>query len=340
MYWYIKYPLYIIALLALLGICGLLWRSCVHSLPRPAAAPPQPAAAPAERPAVSPALPDQPPPAAGTPQAASAAKPAPPGTGVTEDQSQLLSRARQQLEAGMLVAARMIAARLLNAPGTTEFSPIWRESADIINSANRRLMNSSAPCPEKERYVVVRGDSLKRIADKKYISVGNLLRVNEGLRRDDGRDPIIHPGQAMLYIKGVWSIRVVKHEYILLLYRNGALYRTYDVSIGKENRTPTGIFRITDNIVNPDWWAPNGTVVPYGDPENILGTRWLKLTPAEGTDASLTSYGIHGTWDEKSIGTGASAGCVRMLNRDVEELFDFIPVAGGKTPAVRVVIEE
>lgn len=338
MYWYIKYPLYVIATLALLGICGLLWRSCVRSIPRPEPSP-------AEQVAVAPSTPQNgnaapaPSPQPAEPPSPQPAMPAIPDS-TPADLGQLLEKAQQQLDNGMFEAARALAERVLNDSRVAEFDHIWRDAAQIINDANRRLMNSSAPCREKERYVVVKGDSLKRIANQKYISVGNLLRVNEGLRRDDGRDPIIHPGQAMLFIKGVWSIRVVKHEYLLLLYRNDTLYRLYEVSIGKENRTPVGIFRITEHLYHPSWWTPNGTVIPYGEPGNILGTHWLKLTPTEGTDASLNSYGIHGTWDDDSIGTGASAGCVRMHNSDVEELFDFIPVAGGRTPAVRVVIEE
>jgi lipoprotein-anchoring transpeptidase ErfK/SrfK len=36
-------------------------------------------------------------------------------------------------------------------------------------------------------------------------------------------------------------------------------------------------------------------------------------------------YGIHGTNDPSSIGTSASNGCIRMNNRDVEELYDILP---------------
>jgi len=36
---------------------------------------------------------------------------------------------------------------------------------------------------------------------------------------------------------------------------------------------------------------------------------------------SRKGYGIHGTNDPRSIGKRASHGCVRMRNRDVEDLF-------------------
>jgi hypothetical protein len=41
---------------------------------------------------------------------------------------------------------------------------------------------------------------------------------------------------------------------------------------------------------------------------------------------SLKGFGIHGTNVPGSIGRKASHGCIRMRNRDVEELFDLVLV--------------
>ena len=38
-----------------------------------------------------------------------------------------------------------------------------------------------------------------------------------------------------------------------------------------------------------------------------------------------TTYGIHGTNDESSIGSNASHGCIRMHNADVESLYEILP---------------
>jgi lipoprotein-anchoring transpeptidase ErfK/SrfK len=37
-------------------------------------------------------------------------------------------------------------------------------------------------------------------------------------------------------------------------------------------------------------------------------------------------YGIHGTWDKESLGKQSSAGCIRLQNSDIEELFTIIPL--------------
>jgi lipoprotein-anchoring transpeptidase ErfK/SrfK len=49
---------------------------------------------------------------------------------------------------------------------------------------------------------------------------------------------------------------------------------------------------------------------------------------------SHPGYGIHGSTDPSSIGKQATAGCVRMHNRDVEELYAIVPVG------TEVVIED
>ena len=79
-----------------------------------------------------------------------------------------------------------------------------------------------------------------------------------------------------------------------------------------------GEFKITSRIENPPWYRPDGKTIPYGDPENILGTHWLGL--------NVPGYGIHGTWEPDSIGRQSSAGCIRLLNDDVAELYVMLPV--------------
>lgn len=108
-----------------------------------------------------------------------------------------------------------------------------------------------------------------------------------------------------------------KSQNILLLKAGDTVFKTYNVATGANNSTPSGTFKIVEKIPNPPWYKP-GEVIPPGSPKNILGTRWLGL--------NKPGYGIHGTTDPKSIGTQATAGCIRMTNQDVEELYNIVPV--------------
>ncbi|MFZ5815279.1 MAG: L,D-transpeptidase [Bacillota bacterium] len=123
-------------------------------------------------------------------------------------------------------------------------------------------------------------------------------------------------------------IVIDKSENRLRLYENGRLLREYPVATGKEpSLTPEGSFTIVNKIVNPSWTNPRtGRTIPGGSPENPLGSRWLGLSIGGGS-----TYGIHGTNQPGSIGGYISLGCVRMHNRDVEELFRLVPVG---TPVV------
>ena len=335
MYWYIKYPLIVILVLGVLGISCLLWRSCIHKTPEPTTVVEQSNNTPATQKTDEPTVPDTVVEKTNPSGNVATPKPVQPVIGVEER----LLAAQQQFDHGMLEAARTIAQQVLKRPDVVEFDPTWRRAAEFIDMVNKRLMNSSAPATEKQFYRVVKGDSLARIASTHYTSIGALIRCNEGLRRDDGRDPIVRPSQTLCYIQGTWSIRVSKQHYILMLFLNGELYRIWSVGIGRENRTPIGTFVIADKLANPAW-TPPGRYIPAGDPENVLGTRWLKLTPTGETDVSLEGYGIHGTTEPDTVGTSCSLGCVRLRNEEVEELFDFIPTPGGTTPPVRVIIEE
>ncbi len=101
----------------------------------------------------------------------------------------------------------------------------------------------------------------------------------------------------------------------LALIENGRAVKIYAVAVGgKASPSPVGEFKIVHRIAQPTYYAP-GKIIPPGR-SNPLGTRWLGL--------SQKGYGIHGTNEPGSIGRNASHGCIRMRNRDVEELFELV----------------
>ena len=103
----------------------------------------------------------------------------------------------------------------------------------------------------------------------------------------------------------------------LVVLEDGNVIARFSVAVGAEvSPTPTGEFRIISRVSNPTYYRP-GTVIPAGK-DNPLGTRWLGL--------SRKGYGIHGTNAPRSIGTAASHGCIRLRNRDMEQLFTILRV--------------
>ena len=103
----------------------------------------------------------------------------------------------------------------------------------------------------------------------------------------------------------------------LALLDGDQVVKVYDIAIGKSSTpSPTGEFQLINHVANPTWYGPEGPVAP--GPGNPIGTRWMGL--------SQKGYGIHGTNVPSSIGKAASHGCIRMRNRDVEELFELVGV--------------
>ena len=103
----------------------------------------------------------------------------------------------------------------------------------------------------------------------------------------------------------------------LALLENGKVIRIYRVAVGKTSTpSPTGSFKIVNRVSNPTYYH-KGNVIASGK-GNPVGTRWMGL--------SAKGYGIHGTNQPRSIGKAASTGCIRMGQRDLEELFERVSV--------------
>jgi lipoprotein-anchoring transpeptidase ErfK/SrfK len=103
----------------------------------------------------------------------------------------------------------------------------------------------------------------------------------------------------------------------LVLLQDGQILKTYQVAVGADvSRSPEGDFTVINRLENPTYFTP-GKIIGPGK-SNPLGTRWMGL--------SKKGYGIHGTNVPSSIGKAASHGCIRMRQRDLEELFAMVQV--------------
>jgi lipoprotein-anchoring transpeptidase ErfK/SrfK len=197
--------------------------------------------------------------------------------------------------------------------------PFYRKIGKFISKLNMKIIGSGLTDEKMVVYRVNIGDNLTNIAIKYNFPVDAIQKAN------NLKTTTIYPGKSLKVYQFDWRIEVSKKAKLLYVYDGDNLFAMYDIGIGKEGRTPEGEFKITDKIANPDWYAPDGRIVAFGDKENVLGTRWLKLDPINNTDAFHIGYGIHGTWDTGSITQSLSNGCIRMRNEEVEELFTYIP---------------
>jgi L,D-transpeptidase ErfK/SrfK len=173
------------------------------------------------------------------------------------------------------------------------------------------------------------GDTIDDIGDRYGVGLHEMLEANPRLGQGElyGGERILIPTQFVLpkYRKGI----VINLAECRLYYftADGTTVYTYPVGLGRKGwRTPTTSTSVIRKTPDPVWsvppsihnyvyeqtghWLPD--VVPPG-PENPLGPYAIYL----GTHGYL----IHGTNQPWSIGKLISAGCIRLFNADVTELY-------------------
>jgi LysM repeat protein len=237
-------------------------------------------------------------------------------TPATDQGARLLEQARAALGENRLGEARDLAWRVLD---ESQNASARAAAGDLLGEVHTTLVFSRHPMPEKEDYRVRPGDTLAVLA-RRFGTTVDLIRQSNGITGD-----VIRIDQHLRILNASFRLEISKSRNDLVVYMNDRFFKRYPVGTGEFATTPEGAFVIEERIPRPVWWK-DGRQIPYGHEDNLLGTHYLKL--------DVPGYGIHGTWEPESIGHQSSAGCVRLLNEDIEELYTLLPVG------VEVVIEE
>lgn len=114
-------------------------------------------------------------------------------------------------------------------------------------------------------------------------------------------------------------------KFLFLIEPHGKALR-YGVGVGRPGFEWGGVKRISRKSEWPEWTPPSEMLLRRpdlprymaGGPGNPLGARALYL------GSSL--YRIHGTNEPSTIGHNVSSGCIRMMNKDVIDLYNRVPV--------------
>ncbi len=111
-----------------------------------------------------------------------------------------------------------------------------------------------------------------------------------------------------------------KADKTLYAYNDNKLVATYPTTVGSDSTpSPQGTFKIVNKVKMPWYKATVGEgadkkvhMLPPG-PNSPVGVVWMGL--------SKPSYGLHGSPKPEGISRQASAGCVRLTNWDVLEVY-------------------
>jgi len=224
-------------------------------------------------------------------------------------------------------AARTFSSVLLDyvrAPWPADRAVLQRWSDSLEKNQRRHRWNRTGEWPSVEVKVVA-GDSLiglrKRVLlqhPELQFCTGQIVRANEKrsdmLREGETLRVPIDRVRMLVDLDAHWAFYLVANE----------VAAAYEIGVGKDGATRVGRYVVgNDKRKDPMWFKPGGPPVPFGSPENPLGTRWIAWLTEDGNETSL---GFHGTNDPRSIGKDESQGCIRMLDDDIEELFEILPV--------------
>ena len=130
------------------------------------------------------------------------------------------------------------------------------------------------------------------------------------------------------------TIIVHTSERFLYLVQGNNRALRYGIGVGRDGFQWQGLVKISRKAEWPDWTPPPEMIArqPYlprfmaGGPGNPMGARALYL--------GQTVYRIHGTNQPQTIGEAVSSGCFRLVNPDVSDLYDRVPVG------TRVVVKQ
>jgi len=260
---------------------------------------------------------------------------APIGSG---DAKSLVDQADAKRKSDDLLAARRLLVQAIDTKklSLAEHDDVLRrlnEINDVVVFSNRKFISDEYAI----QHVVKPGELMQKIAASYDITWKFIGRLN-GI--SDPRK--LQAGKSLKIIKGPFHAMVSKSNYTLDLYigkptEPGAVFvKRLRVGLGESDSTPTGEWKVDTKLENPRYYNPRSEgprVIEPDDPKNPLGERWIALLGATGQAVGKTSYGIHGTIEPDSIGQKKSLGCIRMLNEDVELVYDML-IPGKSTVTV------
>lgn len=245
---------------------------------------------------------------------ASEARPAPAAKVQSPEVKKLLDQAAAREEEDDLLGARLLLLQVL----------IRRDADDVrafverkIGSLNTTLVFDNRPMPEKGKHRIVAGDVIGKLAKRYGNTQDFILRAN-GIDKPE----LLRIGREVWVLQGpVFELTVFKKGGSAVLTLNGQFFKRYPVGIGKPELVPVGTYAVRGKVKRT---AARPAGDDAGREPDQLGTRWMTLA-ATGATPEVKGFGLHGTWNESSLGRPSDSGRVRFRNADIEELCTLLP---------------
>lgn len=190
----------------------------------------------------------------------------------------------------------------------------------------------SVAVPAVDASVTVKGSKIRFIAPKPGSAIdvtAAVATLGFALKEGDKEVslPVKEVAPKVTEAKLGKTILVDQSKRLLTLYDGTRVEKRVRIAVGMpQYPTPLGQFKVIRKVKYPTWtnngsdWAKN--MPPYIGPgaNNPLGTRALYI--------NAPGIRIHGipAYENSSIGTAASHGCMRVKRSDIEALYPLVPL--------------
>jgi LysM repeat protein len=215
----------------------------------------------------------------------------------------MFDQAKQGLSSGNQSDAQTVLLALIqNFPDSTRSN----DARKLLGDLNINTFFSPAPGPDKTEYVVIRGDSIAKIASKTKDSAELIFKAN-------GLDSLmIQPGKRLIIPKGQFSLVINTKRGDVILMNNGNFFRWYQpLEVKLPAKVALGQFRTREKIA----WA-DGIPVAFGEKKYLGSSRWIVIS-----DSGITLYSE--TNPEKPNARKPGTG-IMLGPADMEELFALV----------------
>lgn len=147
-------------------------------------------------------------------------------------------------------------------------SPNVEAAQDMLGEVNVDILLSKYPSPEKQEYIVKRGDVLARVASKMKTTPELIMRMN------NLSDTMLRIGDRLLISTPQFSLFIQRKAKTVVLLDDGRFFKRYKIQNVKLG--PKQPDRLTTRVAETLAWR-DGKRVGFGTREYIGSKRWIRL---------------------------------------------------------------
>jgi LysM repeat protein len=212
-------------------------------------------------------------------QAIEAERNAPPTPPPPDPSLPEFNKAVEMLQSGDLLGARDAFARFVD---QNPHSLKLDSAKEYLGSINTDLFLSTKPAPEKQVYVVKKGDVLNKVAHLTKTTPELLMRAN------DLTGIMLRIDQRLYFTPADFTMVIDKRNKKVVLLNHGKFFKQYPISTlpqpkaalasRKATPPPTTVMKQQGKVIEKIAWGPSGARIIFTDKEYPQANFWVSVS--------------------------------------------------------------